>query len=126
MALDVVEGAIGAEGDSMEQLTIFDLLPGESTFGNQIIDELVEDLKRMFPSINIESYHTWSHVPNLGKRLWSYVEHFPEDEDFEWLCEKYKEKHLEISINIVPRFDDMNTFSAYISTLWKTKGHKEI
>lgn len=125
MVSDVVEGAIGAEGDSMKQLTIFDLLQKEGFCENQIINELVDDLKQLFPDIEIKHYTVWSHVPNLGKRLWCYVEEYPVELDVEWLIQKYMAKSLEISISVTPDMED-DGFNAYISTLWKTKGHKEI
>ena len=108
------------------QMTIFDLLPKKGFCENQTVNELTEELKQVFPDITFKSYHVWSHVPNLGKRLWADIEHYPMDMDIEWLQEKYLKKSLEITISVVPNFDEDNAFSAYLSTMWKTKGHKEI
>ena len=129
MVLDVVEGAIGAEGDSMEQLTIFDLLPKEGFCENQIINELLDDLRMVFPTqLRDEDYHIWNHVPNLGKRFSVWIEPMDENEDLKWLVDKYKEKSLEVSVYVIPfiRGGEENPWRGHISTMWKTKGHKEI
>ena len=60
MVLDVVEGAIGAEGDSMEQLTIFDLL-------KEPVDEIAEKMNKTFgtdfqEAMNTGYYHIYVFV----------------------------------------------------------------
>lgn len=56
------------------------------------------------------------------------MENYPIDIDIEPIREKWLKRGLEISISLVPNFEDdweTHGYSAYISTLWKTKGHKE-
>ena len=62
MVSDVVEGAIGAEGDSMEQLTIFDLL-------REPVDEIAERMNKTFGTdfrevMNTGYYHLYVFVTN--------------------------------------------------------------
>lgn len=108
------------------QMSIFDFLKSDAFCKNQIINELVEDLKRVFPDSKAESYHAWDHCPNLGKRLWVRVDEFPRESDLEEIEKKYKSKNLEITVNVVPYMDGSDRLRAYISTLWKTKGHREV
>lgn len=111
------------------QLSIWDFIPKEGFCDNKIINDLVDELKQLFPEIEIESYGVWQHVPNLGKRLFCFVEHYPIDIDIEPIREKWLKRGLEISISLSPNFEDdwenIHSYDAYISTLWKTKGHKE-
>lgn len=108
------------------QMNIFDFLKTDEFCRNKTINELVKDLHSIFPDAKAENYKVWEHVPNLGKRLWVKVDDFPRDTDLEKLEKKYLAKGLEITVNIVPSMDGSNKLRAYISTLWKTKGHKEV
>jgi hypothetical protein len=92
---------------------------------NEIINELMDDLEKLIPGVMFCSYRVWNHVPNLGKRLWARVDLYQIDTDISGISEKYKAKNLEISVNVIPNFDQ-DSWSAYISSMWTTKTHKEV
>lgn len=108
------------------QMDIFDFLKTDDFCNNRTINELVKDLHRLFPDVKSENYEIWEHVPNLGRRLWVKVDNYPINFNMEPLEKKYMAKGLEITVNVVPSMDGKNEYRAYISTLWKTKGHKEV
>lgn len=117
------------------QYTIFDYLNNEETptiKWHPIIDELSADIHNLFKDCDIEkeTYEVWEYVANLGKRYeaWVYVKN---DDDvknltFAPLIEKYKRKSLEVSISATGSFRKDCSHSLMISSLWETKGHKEL
>lgn len=116
------------------QLTIFDYLIEEtnSIKWHPIIDELSADIHNLFWNCDIEreSYEVWNHVANLGKRYcaWVYVKDKNDvmNLTFAPLIEKYKRKSLEVSISVSGSIKDGYSHSLMISSLWETKGHKEL
>ena len=118
-----------------EQMSIFDYLNTEETpkvKWHPIIDELSADIHRLFLACDIrkEQYNVWDHVPNLGKRYEAWID--VKDKElvmnlqFAPLIEKYKRKSLEVSISATGCFKGGYSHSLMISSLWETKGHKEV
>ena len=98
-----------------------------------IIEELSKDLFSIFSNnkchMRDETYRLWDHVPNLGKRYSVFVEiksEYAKTLSLAALIEKYKRQQLEVSISVTPSWDKDFDQSLMISTLWLTKGHKEI
>ena len=119
------------------QMTIFDFIPTseqKNDIGNNfppIIRELSRDIWKTFKSDKHEdeAYEVWSHVPNLGKRyvIWIEVKDILPDQ-VNALKDKYKKYDLELSFIETPEYDDdynLDHFWVMISSIWKTKGHKE-
>lgn len=102
---------------------------GDKKITNALIKQLIDDLEAMYPGkIDVKEYTVWEHVPNLGKRLWLNIEDVGDTWDLTGIIDKYKEASLEVSISAVPHFVGGNAEgnNLYISTMWKTKGHKEV
>ena len=102
---------------------------GNKKITNKLIKQLIDDLEAMYPGkIDVKEYTVWEHVPNLGKRLWLNIEDVGDTWDLTGIIDKYKEASLEVSISAVPHFVGGNAEgnNLYISTMWKTKGHKEV
>lgn len=117
----------------MEQMTIWNYLKVDKPKEYPpIIEELDKDLMRLFDGCKVrkKSYRVWKHVPNLGKRYCLWVAIKKTDDimsiSFEPIIKKYKDKKLEVSINSTGSFLDGYDYSLMISTLWTTKGHKEV
>lgn len=115
------------------QMDIFDFLGGNTTtFKNAIIDELHNDLMDLIPEVKERQekakYSVWEHVPNLGKRYEIFIDikSYPSEKSLNDLVKKYKEKSLEVSICHCPSMKDDYVCRWLISTMWTTKGHKEI
>lgn len=58
-------------------------------------------------TISSESFRVWTHVPNLGYRLCIWVEFSEEVEEHNFMelqkeMDSYKNKKVEVSINVVP------------------------
>lgn len=114
------------------QLSIFDFLQSEekSEIDNAILKQLIEDLEKVFPGkLEDIEYTVWEHVPSLGKRLRLCINDVGNEWDLTEIIEKYAKYSLEVSISAVPHFkgdsSDMNGYDLFVSTMWKTKGHKE-
>lgn len=119
----------------MEQMSLWDWMPEacpekEQSKFPELIQELSFELFKMFINAKCEkeTYRVWEHVPNLGKRycLWVYS-----SEAFDWdkineLIERYKEHKLEVSVCASPAFTGELCSKYMISTMWLTKGHKEV
>ena len=114
------------------QLSIFDFLQSEKKpeIDNAILKQLIEDLEKVFPGkLQDIEYTVWEHVPNLGKRLWLYIDDVGNEWDLTEIIEKYAKYSLEVSISAVPRITSgafVGGHNLYVSTMWKTKGHKEL
>lgn len=116
-----------------EQLTFFDFFDDirEPEYP-PIIAELDKELATLFTnqSIRDKSYEVWSHVPALGKRYCIWVDIKDKQGlmsiSFESIIQKYKKKHLEVSVIATGCSSDGCDHSLMISTLWTTKNHKEI
>lgn len=118
------------------QMTIFDFLneTAQVTW-HPVIDELSKDLHEYFKGDKCEfrdkeSYYTWSHVPNLGKRYTAIIcleQEYSKTLSLEAIVEKYKRKQLDISLSITPyiKSDKKYDYCLYVFTEWNTKGHKE-
>lgn len=100
----------------------------------QIIEELSKDVFDAFKgfSSSDDSYKVWEHVPNLGKR-YEVIFHNVDKVDWdklEAIKEKYKAAGLEVSVCEFPSLEDgaldMKHYEYMISTMWTTKGHKEV
>lgn len=113
----------------MYQMTIFDLIPSENRFPT-LIKELAKDVKQILGTPDEENYNVWSHVPNLGKRYEAWYNNilFTEEKNNEFvkIQNKFKNTFLEISIDSVPSLDEKGTTDVMVSTMWNTKGHKEV
>ena len=62
-------------------------------------------------------------------RLWLCIDDVGTEWDLTDIVEKYKKKQLEVNISAVPHFlnnKDVDGNNLFISTMWTTKGHKEI
>lgn len=103
---------------------------GNKKITNKLIKQLIDDLEAMYPGkIDGIEYTVWEHVPNLGKRLWLNIEDVGDTWDLTGIIDKYKEASLEVSISAVPHFvggGNVEGNNLYVSTMWKTKGHKEV
>lgn len=104
---------------------------GNKKITNKLIKQLIDDLEDIYPEkIDGIEYQVWEHVPKLGKRLWLNIEAVGEEWDLTEIIDKYKEASLEVSVSAVPHFlngkADVEGNSLYISTMWTTKGHKEL
>lgn len=104
---------------------------GNKKITNKVIKQLIDDLENIYPGkIDGIEYQVWEHVPNLGKRLWLNIEAVGEEWDLTGIINKYREASLEVSVSAVPHFvggkADVEGNSLYISTMWTTKGHKEV
>lgn len=104
---------------------------GNKKITNKLIKQLIDDLEAIYPEkIDGIEYQVWEHVPNLGKRLWLNIEAVGEEWDLTGIIDKYKQASLEVSVSAVPHFvggeADVEGSSLYISTMWTTKGHKEV
>ena len=117
------------------QMTIWEFLEPEKPKSEypSIIEELRKDLTFIFSGdkckMRDETYYAWSHVPNLGKRYSVFVEiksEYAKTLSLAPIIEKYKKKLLEVSISVMPEWGEEFDQSLMISTLWLTKGHKEI
>ena len=112
----------------MEQLSIFDFIDYKEEVITlpPILKNLVADLKKTFDfNENDVEYDTWEHVPNLGKRLWISVPNPPMDWDAEKIISDYAKQNVEVSFSLTPQISDIPAY-IYITTMWLTKGHKEV
>lgn len=118
-----------------EQMSIFDYLNTEETptiKWHPIIDELSADIHKLFKDCDIEeeTYVVWEHVSSLGKRYEAWVcvkdKNDVMDLTFAPLIEKYKRKSLEVSVSATGCSKEGYSHSLMISSLWETKGHKEV
>jgi hypothetical protein len=111
------------------QMTIFDclsMIDSKSYSWHTIIQDLYEDLKPLINGDGKPSYEIWDHVPKLGKRFEICSRNTILDmETFYKICDKYKEKQLDVSAIITPSLYNDNLNNYFISTMWLTKGHKE-
>ena len=99
--------------------------PSGSRTGNDIIDHLVEDLESYFDQkASKVTYGAWEHVQSYGKRLWITFDEI-DDYDLTSIIEKYAALDLGIFVTPTPTFKEKGQCNLYISTEWKTKGHKE-
>ena len=115
------------------QMTIWDFIEKPERRFPMIIEELSAELHQIFDSdkcnLRNETYYLWQHVPNLGKRYSLFVDitsDYAKTLSLEALIEKYKQKQLEISVCVTPALIGDKDHSLMISTMWLTRGHKEI
>lgn len=119
-----------------EQLSLFDFMEKETNEPAYppIILELRRELLELFKGYEIgeDSYYTWYHAPNLGKR-YSFIVDYGRDNEYiggrykcnldlggcDSITERYKAKQLDVSFDLTP-------WSLYVFTIWMTKGHKEV
>ena len=116
-----------------EQMNIYDFIPRQIKY-HKVVDDLAADLKAIFLDCQFgdEHYYAWEHAKGLGKRYSICVEmprkmtrEIWDEYGLDKLILKYKGYSLDVSISVVPRYgEDRSTL--YITTLWATKGHKEV
>lgn len=110
------------------QMSIFDFIKPVSTKNYPTIIEMLEDdIKALGIDTSKSKYEIWSHVANLGKRYELFVD-VPKsmDMDFTALIKKYKPLNLEVSVNYTPSFNNNDCINLFFSSMWTTKGHKEL
>lgn len=113
------------------QMSIFDILGQEPAkpkqqgydYSNPILNHMLEELKEIFTVTEI-NYEVWDHVPNLGKRMTATLKDLPDGWDITEIMDRYlKDYQLELSTTIWdPLYEEEEI---WLSTMWKTKGHKE-
>lgn len=124
---------------SMEQLSLWDWMPEACPKEKpkqmcdtwpELIQQVAKDIFFLFKDNESRDdiYAVWGHVPNLGKRyeVWFYNVSDFDAEGFEKLQQAYKAKKLSVSACVTPSLRKKGTFNYMISTMWLTKGHKEL
>ena len=112
------------------QMNIFDILAAEQEpkakeLSNEILKHLIEELKEIFTVTEIK-YEVWDHVPNLGKRMTATLKDLPDGWDITEIMDRYlKDYQLELHTTLMPPLKGGRNEEIWISTMWKTKGHKE-
>lgn len=102
-----------------------------------IIQKLDDEVRKICEGYEIDEaeYEVWEHVPNLGKRYCVWINDVINDDlvrvsrDLRALIDRYKRFDLEISICGSPGKEDEKynviAQNIMVSTMWKSKGHKE-
>lgn len=113
----------------MYQMTIFDLIPEEKKFPS-LIEKFAKEIKEILGFPSNESYRVWDHVPTLGKRYeaWFYDVNLTEEinEKIEIIQNEFKNTVLDVSFIQIPSMKSNELQRIMVSTMWKTKAHREV
>lgn len=112
------------------QLSIFDFMTAPAAVRPRIIEDLSKDVAAMFAGYDKcrESYTTWAHVPQYGKRyeVWYRNVVTVDLDTMQRIKDKYKAQGLEVSVSVIPSVAAAGAYNYMVSTMWLTKGHIEM
>lgn len=102
------------------QMSLFDFVKPVGKYPAEV-QELENKLFFIFKGHHIRNtgYRIWQHVPIYGYRYEAFIEKCTSDEVEN--IDDLDTEALEVSINVIPDYDQTHLYTLFVSTIWKEK-----